>query len=149
MGFTLAEILVAITIAVILFAITVSGFVGLREQSDIAIVVDDSISFLQEARAKTLSSDNAAQYGVHFETNTFVLFSGDTYNASDPGNKVRNLSASVEISAYSFAGGGAEVVFKRLTGETSENGTVTFRLKNNPTITRTIEIEPTGLAHIQ
>jgi len=148
-GFTLTEILVVITIAIILFAIVVSGFVGLRENSDIALAVDDSISFLQEARAKTLSSDEASRYGVHFETTMFVLFAGDTYNASDPDNKNRMLPSTVEISNYALNSGGADVVFKRLTGETDEHGTVTFRLTNDPAVTHTIEIGRTGLAHIK
>ena len=148
-GFTLIEIIIAITIAAILFAIIVSGFSGLRQNSDMNLAVDDSISFLQDARAKTLSSVNTSAYGVHFETTKFVLFQGGTYNAGDSTNKIRLLPSTIEISAYSFNGGGSDVVFKRLTGETGSYGSVTFRQTNNPSVTKTIQILSTGLVSVQ
>ena len=148
-GFTLIEILVVITIAVILFAIVVSGFSGLRQSSDLTLAVDDSISFLQEARAKTLSSENNSIYGVHFETSQFVLFVGNTYNPADSSNKVRALPSTIEISSFILGGGGADVIFKRLTGETGNDGTVTFRQTSNPSVLKVIQIPPTGLAGVQ
>ena len=149
MGFTLIEILVVITIAAILFAIVVSGFSGLRQSSDLTLAVDDSISFLQDARAKTLSSVNTSVYGVHFETSQFVLFVGDTYNPLDSSNKVRALPSSVEISSILLNGVGDDAIFKRLTGETDNGGTVTFRQTSNPTVTKVIEILLTGLVGVQ
>lgn len=148
-GFTFVEILVVIAIAAVLFAIIASGFSGLRRGSDLSLAVDDSISFLQEARTKTLSSESASVYGVHFETSQFVSFAGDTYNPSSGTNKVRILPVSIEISVVSLQGGGSDVVFRRLTGETSSYGTVTFRQTGNPSITKTTQILSTGLAGIQ
>lgn len=148
-GFTLIEILAVITIAAILFAIIISGFSGLRQHSDFNLAGDDSISFLQEARAKTLSSDSASVYGVHFETNKFVFFAGNTYNPLDSSNKDRLLPPTVEMSPTNLNGGGDDVIFKRLTGETDQYGTITLRLTSDPTTTRIIEISSTGLANIQ
>src|SRR3989344_9266077 len=148
-GFTLIEILVVITIAVILFAIVVSGFSGLRQSSDLTLAVDDSISFLQDARAKTLSSENNSVYGVHFETSQFVLFVGNTYNPADSSNKVRTLPSTIETNSILLSGVGDDVIFKRLTRETDNNGTVTFRQTGNPSVLKIIEIFSTGLAGVQ
>lgn len=148
-GFTAIEMIISIALAVILFAIIVNGFSGQRDHVNLGLAVDDSMSFLQEARAKTLSSESASVYGVHFETNKVVLFTGDTYNPLNPANENRNLSVPVEISNILLNGGAVDVVFKRLTGETDAHGTVTLRFSSDPTITRIILIEPTGLAHIQ
>jgi prepilin-type N-terminal cleavage/methylation domain-containing protein len=148
-GFTLLELLVAIAIAAILFAITVSGFRNLREETNLPLAVDDAVSYLQDARARTLSSEGATVYGVHFETGMFVFFIGPTYTAGAPTNKERDLPPTVTISSYSFSGGGDEVIFKRLTGETDNSGTVTFQLTSDPSHTRTIDINLTGFATIQ
>ncbi len=148
-GFTLIEILVTISIAAVLFAIIVSGFSGLRNNSDLQSAVEDSVSYLQETRANTLSSNNANVYGVHFESGKFVLFVGATYDPASATNKNRLLPSSVEINSISLNGGGNDVVFKRLTGETSSHGTVTFRLTSNTSVTKTINILSTGLSNVQ
>ncbi|OGZ44358.1 MAG: hypothetical protein A3J55_03640 [Candidatus Ryanbacteria bacterium RIFCSPHIGHO2_02_FULL_45_17b] len=148
-GFTIIELLLVIAIAVILLVIVLSGFSNLRQSSDFTLAVDEAVSFLQEARAKTLSSENDSVYGVHFETSQFVLFTGDTYNAASASNKVRALPSSVEISSFLLTGGGDAVVFKRLTGETATYGTITFRRTDDPSITKTIEVVSTGLAGVQ
>lgn len=146
-GFTLIEVLIVIAIAAILFAIVLSGFSGLRQETDLSLAAQDSVAFLQQARIKTLSSESSSSYGVHFETSKFTLFTGNTYDSVDPSNKDRILPTSVDISSISLAGGGADVVFKRLTGETAAYGSVTFRLTSDPIVTRVIKIEPTGLSH--
>ncbi|TSC71094.1 MAG: Uncharacterized protein G01um101470_746 [Parcubacteria group bacterium Gr01-1014_70] len=148
-GFTLIEILVVIAIAAILFTIVVSGFSGLRQNSDLSHAIDDSVSYLQSARAKSLSAENATVYGVHFETGRFVLFTGTTYDAGNAANIVRLLPSTVETSAISLNGGAVDVVFKRLTGETDAYGTITFRLISSPSTTKTIEIVSTGLSGVQ
>ena len=148
-GFTAIEILIVLAIATVLFAIIVSGFAGLREHSDMNLVVDTSVSYLQEARTKTLSSENASVYGVHFETSQFVFFVGSTYSAVSTTNKVYTLPSSVEVSPINLEGGGVDVVFKRLTGETDEYGTVTLRKTADPSVTKVIQILSTGLAGVQ
>lgn len=148
-GFTIMELLAVIAIAIVLFAIIVSGFSGLRKSSDLTLAIDEAISFLQEARAKTLSSENGSVYGVHFETSRFALFVGDTYNPADSSNKVHILPSTVEIGAWSLSGGRDDVIFKRLTGETNNSGTVTFRQTSDPSVLKIIEISSTGLAGVQ
>ena len=148
-GFTLVEILIVLAIAVILFTIILTGFANLRESSDLTLAVDEAISFLQEARAKTLSSEGASVYGVHFETSQFVLFVGDMYDPSVSSNKIRALPSTIEISIIDLEGVGDDALFKRLTGETDNDGTIKFRQTSNPSTLKTIEVLPTGLSYVQ
>jgi type II secretory pathway pseudopilin PulG len=141
-GITALELLIAVTILVILASVIISAFSNFRKNSDLNGSAESAVSVLAEARSKTLSSQSGSQYGVHFEISKMVLFKGADYAAS-PEKKEIFLPVNIEISDISV-GGGNEVIFKRLTGDTDQPGTITFRLKSDPEKTRVINILLTG-----
>jgi Tfp pilus assembly protein FimT len=144
-GVSALEILIAISIATALTIFVVSTFSGFKSNQELNSSVEIGISLLQDARSKTLSSKDASQYGVHFELGKAVLFKGTVYSAVDPNNDDVLISQNVEISGISLQGGGSEVIFKRLTGETDQYGTITFRLKSNTANTKIITVIATGI----
>lgn len=148
-GFTISELLVVIAIAIVLFSIVVSSLSNFRNNSDLVTIAEEGISALLEARTRTLSAYNGAVHGVHFESGKFVLFQGAVYNPVDPLNKETLLPSTVTISTTTLAGGGQDVVFKRLTGDTDQYGTVRWELVSNSSIFRIIEISQTGLSSLQ
>ena len=68
-----------------------------------------------------------SQWGVHFESNKYVLFKGSVYSAVDSYNEEITLPDVLTISAITFNGGGSEVVFSKITGETLNFGTTTIQ----------------------
>ena len=147
-GFSLLEILVVIGILVLIVALGFSPLPLFKKTSDLNSSVEDGVSFLLEARAKTLSSQGEMQYGAHFESGKTVFFEGAGYSSGSPSNKQIIHPSSVETSSILLNGGGSEVVFKRLTGETDNNGTITFRVKSDTSRTRVITIEKTGVVSV-
>lgn len=145
-GFTVLEILIAVAILVVLGALILSPFSKFRTSQILNSETENILSLITQARENTLSSADASQYGVHFENMRAVMFKGATYSASDSNNKPISISSQAQISTISLSGGGTDVVFQRLTGKTNQSGTVTLSLKSNPTKTRVIKIESTGLA---
>ncbi len=109
---------------------------------------DAVVESLEEARSLTLSSQAASQYGVHFGTQKITIFTGTTYSSTSPSNKDISLATTDTILTISLTGGGSDVVFKRLTGETTQNGTVVI---SSPTTskTRTVTIYKTGVIESQ
>jgi len=93
-----------------------------------------------------LSAKDSYAYGTHFEFSRIVLFRGATYSSSDTNNKTVLIDGAVEISNISLAGGGQNALFQRLTGKTSQSGTITIRLKSDNSKTKTITIEASGVA---
>ena len=85
-------------------------------------------------------------YGVHFASTSVTLFSGGAYMVSDPSNKVVTLHSRALIATTTLAGGGSNVFFKRLTGETDEVGEVIIVLKSNEAASTTVTINKTGVA---
>lgn len=138
------EIIVGSAIIAFIVVIALGGLSGLKKTTVLDSAAESGISLLSEARAKTLSSEDQTVYGVHFETSQIVLFKGLSYSPTDPGNQTTVLHSEVEISNIALNGGGSEVIFQRLTGDTLQYGTVTFRLKVDSAQNRTITIGQSG-----
>src|SRR3989338_3035411 len=148
-GFTLVEIIIAIGIMVLLASVIVSGFLNFRKESLLNSSAELVVSSLLGARAKTLSSEGGYQYGVHLQNDRVVLFRGALYSAGDPNNVETVLPSAVEISAITLAGGGTDLVFARLTGATSQYGSMTVRVKSDVARTRAVSITATGIVSVQ
>lgn len=144
-GFTVFEILIVLTIIATLSSIIVTSFSQFRNTKILDTGVENTVSILAKARGNTLSSKNSFQYGVHLEATQVVLFRGGTYTVGDSNNEVSLLDSSLEISTIALTGGGSNVIFDRLTGKTSQGGTIIIRVKSDVSKTKTITINGTGL----
>ncbi|MEK7574893.1 MAG: type II secretion system protein [Patescibacteria group bacterium] len=144
-GFTLIEMLVVLSIGAILLFMVSGAFskATYREALDKQTAI--IISLLEQARSQTLSTKDDQSYGVHFEATKAVIFSGTTYSASAPSNVVELVNPLVRISTITLAGGVSDILFQRLTGETSQSGTITLSLAASSTQTKTITVFATGL----
>lgn len=145
-GITMVEILITIAIIGILSAVMIANWNGYLSKQAIDKDTEKIVEVLRFARSNTLASKNSLQYGVHLGANDITLFSGTGYSQGATGNQVYNLSSGITL-AYSLQGTGADVVFKRLTGEVSAYGTIT--LTSNQNKTRVINIYKTGLVESQ
>ena len=143
-GFTLIEALTIVGILIVLIAVSIPAFRFFQKESDLNNSVEEALNTLRLAQNKTIASEGASQYGVHFEAGKCVLFKGTTYNPSASDNEIHNLPQSVEIDKVELAGGGQEVVFARVTGTTNQFGKVYFQLKTDISKTKTIYIENSG-----
>ncbi|MEX2013415.1 MAG: type II secretion system protein [Parcubacteria group bacterium] len=144
-GFTIVEILFVILILSVVTTIVVISFSKLNSTQALRESTALVTSILNEARSLTLSSKGDSQYGVHFEDSQVVLFKGATYSPTNPLNISTRINALVGIRNVTLAGGGADVVFRRLTGETTASGTVELFLQATPETVRVINIRATGL----
>ncbi len=142
-GFTLIELLVSIAIIAILAALTIASFTTLNKQVSIDSTTQNILSVLRRARSQTVASENQSSYGVHFETSKYVLFKGTDYVVGDSSNKEYNLSDS-QITAITLAGNETDVVFDRIRGTTSQNGTIKLELNTDSNRTSTIVIDSSG-----
>lgn len=142
-GFSLLEFIGMFAIVLVITAVVIGGFLGFKRGSELTLAKEHALSQLREAKTRTLASRDNAAWGAHFEIDRVILFK-ETYSASAPTNETIVMPSSVEINTIALAGGGSDVMFKRLTGETNQIGTITLRLKNDTEKTRTITIKPTG-----
>jgi len=144
-GFTLIELLVAVAVVAIHANIATIFFRGFRERQAFSIGAEEVRMLLSRARARTLAAEDDSVYGLHLTSSSVITFRGAVYNAGAAGNETHDLDSLVTISAYSLAGGGADVVFDKRTGATSDYGTITVALVSDASETQVITIAQTGL----
>lgn len=132
-GYTLIELLIAIAVLTVILVISAAAFYNLTKKSDLDISRDNIISTLNAARNKTTASEGPAQYGVYFDTTS----SPDRYILRNTSfEEIHDLPPTIEISNISFNGGGNEVIFKLLNGNTDNYGSVVIQsLATNETQT--------------
>ncbi len=144
-GFSLIEVLIAVSVLTILSGLIAPGFNFFRRQSALDGATQEIIHALRLAQNKTLASEGDSNFGVYFEANKFVVFKGLTYSASSPNNEVHNLDSSLSISSVNFGGAVAYVVFERLTGTTANYGSLVVRQASDASQNKTIYIDQSGI----
>jgi prepilin-type N-terminal cleavage/methylation domain-containing protein len=148
-GMTLTEIIVVIAVMSILLAMTVTAFDKLGAMRALDTDTQAIVLELQKARSLTLASKNEKQYGLHFASSSVTLFEGSTYIAGSASSTITYLNPFVSITSLSLTAGASDIVFDRLTGKTSQSGTIVVTLAGKLSATKTIAVYGTGVAEIQ
>ncbi|MFA6386717.1 MAG: prepilin-type N-terminal cleavage/methylation domain-containing protein [Candidatus Paceibacterota bacterium] len=146
-GFTLIEILAVIAILGIISSIIILSLSQFRNEQLLKNTTLDVVSLLSKARQNTLSSVNSTNYGIHFDSNQVVLFTGSVYSSNNSTNEPIVFSSKVNIPIPSGLniGGGNDVIFERLTGETI-GGTIKIQLTSDSTKQKIITVGKIGNA---
>lgn len=148
-GFSLIELVIVISIAMILGSISITTFFSVSDQQSLEKDVNYSISLVEKARLQTVNSKDNSQFGVRFSTSSVIFFQGPTYVAGSSTNTIFSFSPKVEISAISLSGGVQNILFEKITGKASATGTINFRLKSNQNSSTTVVVYKTGLVETQ
>jgi prepilin-type N-terminal cleavage/methylation domain-containing protein len=142
-GLTIIELLIVISIFGIITLVIVKTFSLFNTNQALDKDTQAIVAFLDDAKSKTLASKDANQYGIHLASSSVTLFKGTSFSSSDPENKVYALDRTVYIFTQALVGGGTNIIFSRLTGETSQSGTITIA-STRASSTRTVTIYKTG-----
>ncbi len=143
-GYTIIELLIVIGMISIIASIVALNFSSNRNQKSLSIALDETTSLINEARTDTLEGSSGSVYGVHFETSRAVLFKGSSFIDGTSGNKIISFDPSVSMSSIVLAGGGSNIFFKKLTGDTDQYGTLVIQQADG-SMSKTITIAQTGL----
>jgi prepilin-type N-terminal cleavage/methylation domain-containing protein len=121
-AFSLLETIVVITIlaAALGFSVLYAQTDDLR--TDLHTQAALLASYLRESQTDASSGKGGSAYGVHLETDRYVLFEGGSYSANDADNFVVELPAGIQITQINLAGGGSNIVFSTPLGGTTNTG---------------------------
>ncbi len=142
-GISIIEVMIVIVILIILLVTVSVKFSDLRKNQALQSATAEVVSVLKKAHSQTLASIDSSQYGVHFGTNTVIIFKGVVY-PSDSDESIGLISPAY-ISDINLSGGGSDIYFNRLTGEPNKTGTVTISISDASKI---ITIGPTGIISV-
>ena len=144
-GFNVIEIVIAMAILLILSVIIIGSFLSFRDKQALSATASKTMSVVNEARIKTISSKNSLQYSIFFESDKITMFEGTTFSSIDPNNIEFKFSSIIESYNISLNGGSDEMYFEKLTGTTDEFGSIGFRVKSDTTRTKTVNINANGI----
>jgi len=143
-GFTLMELLVVIVIMTIILSLSFYFLGSFGKKDALEKDMAGLTSFIRNARLLSISSKDAMPFGIHLENSKAVLFEGNTYVAGGANEKIMAFSPQIYLYGYSLNLSNPDIVFARLSGNTSNFGTITLSLKDNSAST-TITILKTGV----
>lgn len=143
-GITLWEVLIVIAIMAIMATIVLPGFAKIKKVQVLKSSTEQIVSIIGKARSQTIASLNSSSYGVHFETDKVIIFTGVNFFSEDPNNQEIILTAPATISEINFSDSSSEIYFYRLSGMPNVTGTITVSAPGLSS--KTITISATGFA---
>jgi len=144
-GFTLIEVVLVLALGALVTGFVVLSFSKVNATEALDKNTDLVVSVLNEARTMTLSAIGDTRYGVHFDSNQVVRFQGTSYATTTSSNVQSTINTQVGIRNIALNGGGTNVAFDRLTGGTTQSGTIQIYLKSATTTYKTVTVSVTGL----
>ncbi len=147
-GLTVIELLVVLVVLGVIFSIVIPQFSRMRENQVLKSGVQDILSSLNKARSQTLASLNSLNYGVHFEPNKIIIFTGTGFSPSASDNEIIDIITPARISNVTLnlvSDISGEMFFSRLSGSPSKTGTIIISTTNYSKI---ITIWATGVVSV-
>jgi prepilin-type N-terminal cleavage/methylation domain-containing protein len=127
-GFTLIEISVVILVMATLLGFITINLVRSQQGASLTSAQEVLVVDLRQQQLKAMIGDTEGRstsdpYGIHFDSNRYVLFHGSVYSSSDASNFTVNLDSNMQFNNPNF-----DVIFSKISGTTS---TSTIELRDN------------------
>lgn len=118
-GFTLIEVILAITIFALLVGFTTINLLQPQTRATLGSTVTTLVADIKEQQTKAMAGDSlgsgtADNHGIYFEKTRYIIFKGPGYVVSDPTNFVVNIDPG--LSLY-FNLPNSQIFFSQNSGE--------------------------------
>lgn len=138
-GFTMIEILVAIGILAIIFAIGLLMNMDLYRGYSRRSERDTLVSVLERARSRAMANVNQHAWGACFDraNHNYIIFNGASYSGIPSDTLSGNPSVAITPATTKLECGNGGIVFDQLTGDTSAvaitmtQGAITSNISTN------------------
>ncbi len=147
-GITLLEILISIAILTLVSIMVIIVARPVVNYYEINRVTRGGASIIEKARVQSTYSKEASKYSVKIFSDKFVLFKGTVYDPDEPSNYVFDFGSRVELAASTLEEGDV-ITFDRITGRTTNSGTIKLWIPNATTSSSTIIIGKTGIIEVR
>lgn len=144
-GFTMIELILSLTLISIIFGFTMLYYRNSQIRADINSQAQNIAHHLRLAQSSASSGLQNTNHGVHFETSSYTIFKGPSFNLSDSSNFTINLPETITINNINLNGGENDIIFSKINGETENYGTISI---NSTQINKTVTITVTSVGSI-
>ncbi len=119
-GFTLIEISVVMAITVVLLTLTTISLMSFQQNAFVDTTVEQLISDIKYQQISAMNGaaegeSTAQKFGIHFETNSYTLFHGDSFDVSESTNFTLSLESAMSFADVAFPQD--EIIFEKGSGE--------------------------------
>lgn len=109
-GITLIEILIVGAILGILFGFTIVNLRSVQSSASVTSLItqlsaDIHNQQLMAMMGQTQDAQLSSSYGIHFDTDKYILFQGDTYDPSNQQNLAIDLDSNLSLQQITFPQG--------------------------------------------
>lgn len=114
-GFSFVELLVVMGIITVLVMIGASSYFPSIQKVSLSSTVQSLISEIKQQQTKSMNGE--ANQGIYFSADqeSYILFSGATYNVSNTTNFTVSLGDQVIVNSIDFSG--RQIIFAPVSGE--------------------------------
>lgn len=128
-GLTTIEILIVIVILIIVSGMGMVAWTNWQRQVKLINTEEEIKSTIVRAQQLATAAADNEIWGVHFETDKYVLFQGSFYDENDANNKSWQLQGvNIVDPENSLADGadgyGPDLIFYKFVGTTANTGTI-------------------------
>jgi len=147
-GFSLIEVLAIVGVLCLLALMSLVAFYRFHKEADFSSSFSVLFNTLKLAQNKTVASEGDSRWGIYLDNlsspNQYILFKGSGFVTRDHAfDQLYKLPHNVIFSEISL-GGSQEVVFKKITGATEQEGKISLCLRDDPSRTKAIYLDKTG-----
>lgn len=119
-GFTLIEIILVMTIAILLLTFTTINLISFQQNTFVNTSVEQLMSDMKYQQISAMngaanSASEAQRFGIHFDVNSYTLFHGGIFNHSEPTNLTIALDGGISFSDVTFPQN--EIIFEKGSGD--------------------------------
>ncbi len=119
-GFTIIELVVVVVLFITISAFVTTNLIGAQHSASLSTAMSILVADIKNQQSLALTGKNSLgsngnYFGVHFDTNSYTLFSGSVYNPSGSNNQTINLDPEFQFTNITLTND--NLIFIPLNGE--------------------------------
>lgn len=132
-GFTLIELIIVLGITLLILGFITINLANFQQKTSVNTTVDTLISDMKNQQAKAMAgagSGSGNSYGIYFQPDRYILFTGSSYSSTNSSNFTVRLDATISFTNITLPSN--VLVFLRQSGEINgfTNGSNTITVKD-------------------
>lgn len=143
-GFTLIETLLVVGILGVVLVSGSVSFVGFQRKTILKTTAEEIASGIEQVRSDAIAAKYNLEHGIHFETDSYTIFSGSVFGISDPDNSLYELAKGVTITEVNLGFEG-DLVFSKVSGSPNSSGFIEITYGTD---TASINVNDEGVVNI-